>query len=280
MINNPLIVFHKNCPDGFTAAWVAQQYVRGAELHAMDYTDSPPSDDEVRGRDVYVVDFSFKRPVCDHIYELASRLVVLDHHKTAQAELVGAHYARFDMERSGAGIAWDFFFPDKPRPWLVNYVEDRDLWRFRLVNSREVNAGIACTPMTLEDWTLLEGEGPAAVADKGRGALAFEAMCAKKAAETARVVRFEGHDVPFVNVQYTLASVTAGLLAEAAPFAVGWFQKSDGTFQYSLRSRGEGGVDVSEVAKKYGGGGHRNAAGFTSAFLITAPWEEKGAEHA
>lgn len=265
----PLVIYHRNCPDGFTAAWVAHYYLSDAELSPMDYTDVPPLDEEVRGRDVYVVDFSFKRPVCERIYELASRLVVLDHHKTAEAELVGAHFARFDMNRSGAGITWDFFFPGVPRPWLVNYVEDRDLWRFQLPNSKEVNASVACTPMTLADWTMLEHMGLDVAKELGRGALAFEQMCARKAAETARVVHFEGHDVPFVNVQYTLASVTAGLLAETAPFAVGWFQKSDGSFQYSLRSRGEGGVDVSEVAKKYGGGGHRNAAGFTLPNLLT-----------
>jgi oligoribonuclease NrnB/cAMP/cGMP phosphodiesterase (DHH superfamily) len=247
----------------------------------MDYTDEPPADEDVRDRDVYVVDFSFKRPVCDRIFGAAKRLVVLDHHKTAEAELAGASYAIFDMERSGAGITWDYFFgatmvgkvfsEGQPRPWLVDYVEDRDLWRFRLPKSREINAYVACTPMTLEAWDDLFGWDREVAAIHGAGALAFEQMCARKAAETAQVVYFEGYDVPFVNVQYQLASVTAGLLAESAPFAVAWFQKADGTFQYSLRSRGDGGVDVSEVAKKYGGGGHKAAAGFTSRDLITFP---------
>jgi oligoribonuclease NrnB/cAMP/cGMP phosphodiesterase (DHH superfamily) len=235
----------------------------------MDYTDEPPTDDEVRGRDVYVVDFSFKRPVCERLARAANFFAVLDHHKTAQAELEGLPYATFDMERSGAGIAWDYFMQGQRRPWLVDYVEDRDLWRFALPNSREINTGILCTPMTVTDWTLLDDAGPSAAYAIGCGALAFEAMCARKAAETARWVHLDGYYVPFVNVQYTLASVTAGLLAEEAPFAVGWFQKADGTFQYSLRSRGEGGADVSEIAKKYGGGGHRNAAGFTLPNLLT-----------
>jgi oligoribonuclease NrnB/cAMP/cGMP phosphodiesterase (DHH superfamily) len=268
----PLVVFHKNCYDGFTAAWVAHQYLRSGrepELRGMDYTDEPPADEDVRDRDVYVVDFSFKRPVCERIRSLASALKILDHHKTAEAELSELSYAEFDMERSGAGMTWDYFHAPESRPWLVDYVEDRDLWRFNLWHSMEVNAFIACTPMTLGDWDYLSQVGPEMAAQLGEGALAFEQMCARKAAETARVVRFEGHDVPFVNTQYQLASVTAGLLAELAPFAVAWFQKADGTFQYSLRSRGEGGADVSEIAKKYGGGGHRNAAGFTLDRLLT-----------
>jgi oligoribonuclease NrnB/cAMP/cGMP phosphodiesterase (DHH superfamily) len=258
--------------DGFTAAWVANKFLRDAVLRPMDYTDEPPTDDEVRDREVYVVDFSFKRAVCERLNQAAKKFVVLDHHKSAEEELRGLPYAFFDMERSGAGLAWDYFSRE-PRPWLVDYVEDRDLWRFRLMNSKEVNAGIACTPMTLEDWDCLNRDA-ATAAEKGRGALAFEQMCARKAAETALVVPFEGHLVPFVNVPHTLASATAGLLAESASFAVAWFQKADGMFRYSLRSRGEGGVesrgfDVSEIAKKYSGGGHHNAAGFTLPNLLT-----------
>lgn len=44
------------------------------------------------------------------------------------------------------------------------------------------------------------------------------------------------------------------------PVALGWWQRFDGKFQFSLRSRGD--IDVSEIAKKFGGGGHKNAAGF------------------
>ena len=41
---------------------------------------------------------------------------------------------------------------------------------------------------------------------------------------------------------------------------------SDGRFQYSLRSRGD--FDVSELAKKHGGGGHKGAAGFVVDELV------------
>lgn len=271
----PLVIYHgPSCMDGFTAAWVANQFLKDAELRPMSYDDEPPTDEEVAGREVYVVDFSFKRAVCERLARSAKIFLVLDHHKSAEEELRGLPYATFDMNRSGAGMTWDFF-SELPRPWLVDYVEDRDLWRFALLGSREANAFVACTPMTLDEWEALAYRvNPMEAAQLGAGALAFEQMCARKAAETARVVHFEGHDVPFVCTQYQLASVTAGLLAESAPFAVAWFQKTDGAFQYSLRSRGEGGVDVSEVAKRYGGGGHRNASGFTSQVLLTQDIEQ------
>lgn len=258
----PLVIYHGGCLDGFTAAWVADQFLDEPELHGVGYTDSPPLSEEVDGREVYIVDFSFKRDVCERLHSAARKLVILDHHKTAEAELAGLPYAQFDMNRSGAGMAWDFF-GDTQRPWLIDYVEDRDLWRFALPYSKEINAGVATTEMTLEAWSELLLKGRDAARQLGKGALAFESMCARKAAETARVHRFEGYDVPFVNTQYQLASVTAGLLAESYPFAVAWFQTKGGAYQYSLRSRGDDAVDVSEIAKRWGGGGHRNAAGFT-----------------
>lgn len=259
----PLVIYHGGCLDGFTAAWVAHTYLDDCELMGAAYTDEPPTDEVVANRDVYIVDFSYKREACERIHRAASRLVVLDHHKTAEAELAGLPFAQFDMERSGAGMAWDFFTAGRERQWLVDYVEDRDLWRFALPDSKEVNAGIATTEMTLEAWSGLRLQGRDAARQLGKGALAFESMCARKAAETARVLRFEGREVPFVNTQYQLASVTAGLLAESYPFAVAWFQTQGGAYQYSLRSRGEDAVDVSEIAKRWGGGGHKNAAGFT-----------------
>lgn len=255
--------------DGITAAWVANQFLDNAELRPMGYSQQPPTDLDVQDRDVYVVDFSFKREDCERIASLASSIKILDHHKSAQKELKGLPYAEFDMDRSGAGMTWDFF-SDSSRPWLVNYVEDRDLWRFKLPHSKEINAGIATTERTIDAWEKLFHMGRDATYELGKGALAFEAMCARNAANTVRSVEFEGSEIPFVNTQYELASVTAGLLAETAPFAVAWFQLPDGRFQYSLRSRGEDGVDVSEIAVKRGGGGHKNAAGFITDLLLTS----------
>ena len=76
--------------------------------------------------------------------------------ESAQEALAGLPYAHFDMERSGAGMTWDAIHTDhdlhRERPWLVNYVEDRDLWRFKLPNSKEVNAYISSRKQTFEEW--------------------------------------------------------------------------------------------------------------------------------
>jgi oligoribonuclease NrnB/cAMP/cGMP phosphodiesterase (DHH superfamily) len=135
-MDKPLCIYHGNCLDGFTAAWVAHKYYKGeVDFHKGIYGDRAP---DVSGRDVIIVDFSYKRPVMEWIISKSKSLLVLDHHKSAEEDLKGLDGATenvkviFDMDRSGSGLTWDHFFPQRKRPLFLNYVEDRDLWRFKL----------------------------------------------------------------------------------------------------------------------------------------------------
>jgi hypothetical protein len=61
MRDKPLCIYHGNCADGFTSAWVMHHaYLGGIELYAGTYGQEPP---DVTDREVYMVDFSYKRPV-------------------------------------------------------------------------------------------------------------------------------------------------------------------------------------------------------------------------
>jgi oligoribonuclease NrnB/cAMP/cGMP phosphodiesterase (DHH superfamily) len=119
-----LVIYHGNCTDGFTAAWVAARALGATELYPAEYGKEPPYE-LARGRQVYVVDFSYPRERLERLRATCKSLVVLDHHKTAEADLRGLDYCTFDMNRSGAVLAWDHFHREEPRPWLVDYVEDR-----------------------------------------------------------------------------------------------------------------------------------------------------------
>ena len=118
---------------------------------------------------------------------------------------------------------------------------------------------------SFEDWDRLNETPLPDVISKGEAVLAFVDRYVSEMVAQARVVDFEGVRIPVVNAPYINISELVGKLAESAPFALGWFQRADGLYAYSLRSRGADGVDVSEIAKKYGGGGHRNSAGFALA---------------
>jgi hypothetical protein len=289
-----ICIFHANCADGFGAAWaVWKRWGDEVEFVPGVYGKEPP---DVAGKNVLLVDFSYKRPVLEAIgREMTVRggtITILDHHKTAQADLepfignglfgisdlrelsdfcafsgVLPIRATFDMEKSGAVLTWEFLHAE-PVPQLLLYVQDRDLWRFQLPLSREIAAYVFSLPYDFRRWSDMAAMAEDAMlllnmADQGG---AIERKHSKDIgellAQTRRSMRIGGYDVPVANLPYTMSSDAAGMLAEGQPFGACYFDRNDGQRIFSLRSRGDTGIDVSEIAKGYGGGGHRNAAGF------------------
>lgn len=296
-----ICIYHGNCADGFAAAWAVRRALgESVEFHPGVYGADPP---DVAGADVILVDFSYKRPVLEAMAQRARSVLVLDHHATAQADLAGlipppviyaglrgweahTHLAAlggyngfpvclFDMKRSGAQMTWDFFHAGKKRPTLIDYVADRDLWRFALPHSREIAAWYFSHPYLFDVWDDLV---QALEIDLSYARAAGEAIDRKHRKDVAelvkvarRTMRIGGHVVPVANLPYTLASDAGHLMAEGAPFAACYFDRADELRVFSLRSH-DGGIDVSKVAAGYGGGGHKNAAGFQ----MPLGWEGDG----
>src|SRR5262249_5657572 len=105
LVLKKLVLYHGQCLDGFAAAWVAFRAWGGsAAPEAGEWGASHRHD--VAGRDVLLLDFAYPRDEVVEMKQKASSLVVLDHHVTAQQDLAGLDYAHFDLERSGATIAW------------------------------------------------------------------------------------------------------------------------------------------------------------------------------
>lgn len=172
-------------------------------------------------------------------------------------------YCLFDMNRSGAGLAWDFFMPNFPRPKLVDYVEDRDLWRFSLPLSKEVHAACGLRPLTYEARNELMRQPIIELAAVGSSVKQYHDRLCKDAAGFALREEIGGYNVPSLSLPLlALGSDVAHILCQGEPFAAYWMDRPDGTRYYGLRSS-ETGIDVSEIAKQYGGGGHKHAAGFT-----------------
>ncbi len=269
-MSNFLVIFHAGCPDGVAAAWAAWKILGdAAEYVPATYGDAPPPvvSDAGEPRDVLIVDFSYPRDAMVRMHSEARSLVVLDHHKTAREACDGLVFCTFDMERSGAGLAWDTLRPDAPRPWIIDYVEDRDLWRHRLPDSRAINAWLHEQPRTIEGFDAASRAPLDAVRSEGRRILADQRVYIeqiKARAATAMVGRFG--PVPVVECGRHLASEIVGELSEGHAFAASW-QVRDGVAHYELRSRGDG-ADVSEIARAFGGGGHRNAAGFSAPQIV------------
>lgn len=267
----PLVIYHGNCADGFTSAWVANRYFGGeVDLHAGVYQTEPP---DVTNRDVYLVDFSYKRPVLEAMRERARRVVVLDHHKTAEADLrdLPGVETVFDMNRSGATIAWGYWFGGTDAPPALLHVEDRDLWRFALPGTREIQANLFSYPYDLAVWDRLMWSDPEALISDGR---AIERKHHKDIAELVGVVTrrmmIAGYNVPVANLPYTLTSDAGHCCARRAVrrLLLG-HAHGPGVFAPLHRRRG-GRVGDRETVR---GGGHRNASGFTVPYTSLAQFD-------
>lgn len=287
-----LIISHKSCPDGFCAAFIAHKRYPEAEILPLSHGEPLPLD-QVRGKDVVCLDFSYKTPYeNDQLADAARSFHIYDHHKTAAEALKDRInvYATFDLSRSGAGLAWDYLFgKDAPvewghheileRPWFVNYIEDYDLWNHKLPNSREVNAYLHSLDFNFEEWEALERMNVEDAITIGthlvRNNERYVKLACKQAFEGRLVIPQSINDpegklfscdysVKIVNALYTYASeIGAALVNSGADIGMTWFERGDGMIQFSLRSLKGGPVDVSKVANRISpvGGGHQAASG-------------------
>jgi oligoribonuclease NrnB/cAMP/cGMP phosphodiesterase (DHH superfamily) len=255
------VLYHKNCNDGFGAAWVAWKALGDqARYIPVQHGDQPP--DIPGGSTVTIVDFAYPRDVLMELVDRMESLQVLDHHKTAAQDLAGLDFATFDLQKSGAMLAWGHWFPGEPAPLLVQYIQDKDLWLFRLTDSSEVSAALGSYPMDFQVWNSLSVDGLAKDGIAIRRAINIQVS---GHVEKATLRNVGGYSVPVVNATCYLSEIGDQLndrYPEAA-FAACYFDRPDGKRQWSLRSRGE--FDVSEIAQRSGGGGHRNAAGYIEA---------------
>lgn len=294
------VIYHGNCPDGCGAALAAYMALGDehngvpVEYIPASYGQVPPSIPP--SSCVYLLDFSYPRPVLEALAG-GNRLVVLDHHATAKADLEGLPGCHFDMDRSGAVMAWEYFFPDKRVPEFFRYLQDRDLWKFALPESREVSAAVGSYPFDFRLWhewitDVKSGDAKTVrrLMKEGEVCLRLKRQQVENMARHWRWARLDalgGHvetyhtsampenlvpqygavgtslwQCPCANATVFFSEVAEALLEKHpdAPFAAYYSDRADGRRQWGLRSRPE--FDCSIVAKAFGGGGHKQAAGF------------------
>lgn len=253
-----LVIAHARCMDGLVSAWLYKRINPAAKVIFANYGDEPP---DVKGRKTLVVDFSYPAAVLKRMHEDALDLLVLDHHKTAEAELADLEFCKFDMNRSGAQMTYDHFYTSEFRPWFVEYTADRDLWTWKLPNSRAINAALRTYPIELESvdkWAAVGVDGMVAM---GETVLRIQDGAVQHAVSCSFCAMFENFQVRLVNAT-SLISEIGEQMSKDVDFSISWFENDSGDRIFSLRSASPNGVDVSEIAKRYGGGGHKHAAGF------------------
>lgn len=270
------VYYHANCYDGFGAAWAARHALGEKDVHYVPANYGQPIvyPDLIEGdvNELYFVDYSRPRAELEMLKEAGWNVIVIDHHQTAEKDLEGFEGATFDSSKSGATLTWRHFYPRKKMPQLLAHIEDRDLWKFELDHTAEIHAGLCAHTFDFEVWDEL-AEDLASLVEIGQVILDYHEILVDRFNEEVDLQTIAGHEVPIVNVSLLFSEVPHDLLRKfpGAPFAAYRYEKRGGVVQYGLRSRKadeewpEGSVldfDVSEVAKEYGGGGHKHAAGF------------------
>ncbi|NMM07005.1 MAG: phosphoesterase [Polaromonas sp.] len=268
----PLVIYHgRRCPDGFASALAAWLFYEGrAEFLGLDHGDIKSPDDlpALDRRAVYILDFSFSPEIMRGIEARAAKLVLLDHHKSAAEKLSGfacrCGVVHFDMHKSGARLAWEFFQPARPLPDLVRFIEDRDIWVWQYPESAGFLAALDMEAFEFARWAEIASFSPVQLAAFMARGQAMDEKFSKLAAdiaEGAQPVTFNGQHGLMVNAPGVFHSLIGNTLSEkSATFALMWVVAKDGVIKVGLRS--QRGFDCIPLAESMGGGGHAQACGF------------------
>ncbi len=255
------VIYHANCTDGFGSAYSAWKLLGNrAEYYPCKHGDDPP---DVKGKTVVILDFSFNNATTKKMIEEAKDLLVIDHHKSAVVELHDISNTIFDMSKSGATMSWDFFHPGKEPPKFIEYITDRDLWKWELPYSKEFSAAFDMVPFEFEEFEKFEDDSVFDDAVKrGSYILAYSKTVVKKVCDKAASRKIDGKHVMVVNSSHWMSEIGAKLSPDCDYALIWYYDHNDKMIKVSLRAFHEH-IDVSEVSKRFGGGGHKKAGGFT-----------------
>lgn len=278
-----LCIYHGNCADGFSAAWVVNKWAKeqehDIEFHAGVYGEDAP---DCNFRHVLMVDFSYDEDTIVEMSQNSASITILDHHKTAQEALANMEDETycpstivFDMEKAGCQLTWEHLFENEKIPGALEAVADRDLWIFAYPYTKEITSYVFSMDKTFENWDfLMNDENLGEVIERGETLLNKQSKDVDALFDAVVEYKQFGEDkIAVANVPWMFGSDLGNKMCnecEDIDYAVCYFKDKDGQYQLSFRSKDEM-KDASVVAKRYGGGGHRNACGAKISYL---PWEK------
>ncbi|PNW50001.1 UNVERIFIED_CONTAM: hypothetical protein BEN50_11080 [Euhalothece sp. KZN 001] len=261
------ILFHENCADGTASALTA--YLKfGEDAIYIPVQYNQPLPDLKPKSTVYVLDFCYPRQFLDDLIDTYNQdVIVLDHHKTAQEALLGYSKLKdsvFDMTKSGAILSWEYFHPADPVPSLFYYIQDRDLWQWKYPQTKFISAYLSAVGFNnFRDWIpFLEESNLDNIIDKGEAISEYQDKSASSNGEKFyEGILPDGTIMWMLNNQHLISDTCHKFLIanENIKVCCCWFVVDGSKVVFSFRSKQE--FDCSEIAKKLGGGGHKNAAG-------------------
>ncbi len=272
-----VVLYHINCTDGFSAAWVAwKKFGNNAEYIGIGLDDSP-----LRGlinKEIYSLDFVYKAKYLPELISRNKKLIVIDHHITNTETAKMTQDYLFDINHSAAVLTWKYFYPHKKTPQLLKHVEDGDLWKFRIFSSKEILSFMDLFDFNFKTWDKLakDFENQARYKEyikQGTLILKYEdKLIERLVAGFAEPVNFIGFKTYAVNSPNFHSQIGNLLAKKYPPIGIVWREEKNGSVHVSLRS--DGTVDVSKIAAQFGGGGHKAASGFYVESRSKLPWKK------
>lgn len=272
------IVYHGGCPDGLGGTYAAWKKF-GDTADYVPAKHGFPAPEGLSGKKLYFIDFCYPKEIMDALVADALSVTVLDHHLGIKNVVESMPEYVFDANRSGATIAWNYFHPSTPVPTLLKYIEDGDLYRFALPNSRQILAymytsDLLTSPFEAWDAALQKLDDPSELEQVVHAGILFERYhehVVDHAVNHAELVRFEGFECYLTGTSGEFVSDVGSKLAIKKPPVAIILSATATGLRVSLRS--DKTVDVAVLAQKYGGNGHPAAAGFLIPFGKNVPWE-------
>ncbi|MCC7431098.1 hypothetical protein IT568_09670 [bacterium] len=273
-----VLLTHKNCPDGNACAAIARIKNPKCEIYFCEHGE-PVNFLKLKNKEVVIADFSFPREELLELKKIAKSLLVLDHHKSAEESLKGLDFCIFDMTRCGSMMLWNFFFPEQAdKPILLKHIQDRDLWRWELPDSKDFLEGLDMADWKLEEWSEAianpNSEKIALLISNGKIALTYKKMLLENIMRDSfeATIQLGDETINVIAANSSVLNSDVGNLLANLPknktkIGVVFSFLKENFWKYSLRSVGD--VDTIRIAKFFGGGGHKNASAFrTKDFIL------------
>jgi len=265
-----LCIYHNDADGRASAAIVRRALGPETNLYEMKYGDSLPLEELFHAKHLIIVDFSL--PLED-IQSLADyhKITWIDHHKSALDDLeeIAKDWPGIrSIDEAACVLTWQYFFPQLPIPKAIKLIGDRDIWRWEEKETGAFNEGlhqINTNPYNDGLWNSLLDDNPKIIAELiEQGAILRDARLRAIHSATAHhgyPVIFEGHLTLAINMR---GSGDLGEHIRNRGYKIGYcyidnFERGEINTYVTLYSDS---VDVSVIAKRFGGGGHAGAAGF------------------
>lgn len=289
-----MLICHHYDLDGRASAAIIKLMYPTAVTYEINYEDEIPWE-LIKGDTVFIVDFSFKLEDMKRAFNEAKQLIWIDHHVSAIKDLAGIEgdiKGLRDVEEtySGCELTWKYIFPNEPMPRVVNLLGRYDVhdyadptvipfqYAMRTKETDPKNAmnlweSLFNNQDDPNEFDFLERENIIdEIIEEGRPIEKYlEARNVDFVKGNAVCVHLDGHKFLAINSYLENSNALEKIFSAAKWDAMMVFYRKSGGWSVSMYNGDHGSsVDCAEVAKKYGGGGHEDAAGF---FCEKLPFE-------